>query len=81
MNNEMDDFSAAPVSPITLVCLVMKPIKLNLLKTSKFHDTNYRIQRRKTLFLTGAQGGSRIITAALQVILNFMNTVYRLKKV
>ena len=72
MNNEMDDFAAAPNQPNYFELLgsqanEIEPHKRplsSMTPTIVFKDD-------KPLIITGAQGGSRIITAVLQVILNY----------
>ena len=72
LNNEMDDFSAAPNQPNYFGLLGayanrIEPFKRplsSMTPTIVFKDDEPYI-------VTGAQGGSRIITAVLQIILNY----------
>ena len=72
MNNEMDDFSAAPGEPNYFGLLGNEANKIEPFKRPLSSMTPTIVFKDGEPFLlTGAQGGSRIITAALQVILNF----------
>jgi len=72
MNNEMDDFSAAPGEPNYFGLLGNEANKIEPFKRPLSSMTPTIVFKGGEPFLlTGAQGGSRIITAALQVILNF----------
>ena len=72
MNNEMDDFSAAPGEPNYFGLLGNEANKIEPFKRPLSSMTPTIVFKdEKPYLLTGAQGGSRIITAALQVILNF----------
>ena len=72
MNNEMDDFSAAPNQPnyFGLLGAYANRIEPNKRPLSSMTPTIV-FQKDKPYMVTGAQGGSRIITAVLQVILNY----------
>ena len=72
MNNEMDDFSAAPGEPNYFGLLGNEANKIEPFKRPLSSMTPTIVFKDGEPFLlTGAQGGSRIITAALQVILNY----------
>ena len=72
MNNEMDDFAAAPNQPnyFELLGSQANQIEPNKRPLSSMTPTIV-FKDDKPLIITGAQGGSRIITAVLQVILNY----------
>ena len=72
MNNEMDDFSAAPNQPnyFGLLGAYANRIEPNKRPLSSMTPTIV-FHKDKPYMVTGAQGGSRIITAVLQVILNY----------
>ena len=72
MNNEMDDFSAAPNQPNYFELLGNEANKIEPLKRPLSSMTPTIVFKDdKPIIVTGAQGGSRIITAVLQVILNY----------
>jgi gamma-glutamyltranspeptidase/glutathione hydrolase len=72
MNNEMDDFSAAPGEPNYFGLLGNEANKIEPFKRPLSSMTPTIVFKDGEPFLlTGAQGGSRIITAVLQVILNY----------
>ena len=72
MNNERDDFSAAPGEPNYFGLLGNEANKIEPFKRPLSSMTPTIVFKDGEPFLlTGAQGGSRIITAALQVILNY----------
>ena len=72
MNNEMDDFSAAPGEPNYFGLLGNEANKIEPFKRPLSSMTPTIVFKNgKPYLITGAQGGSRIITAALQVILNY----------
>tara|TARA_B100000214_G_scaffold329088_1_gene268641 strand:+ start:4482 stop:6197 length:1716 start_codon:yes stop_codon:yes gene_type:complete len=72
MNNEMDDFSAAPNQPNYFELLGNEANKIEPLKRPLSSMTPTIVFKDdKPIIVTGAQGGSRIITAVLQIILNY----------
>ena len=72
MNNEMDDFSAAPNQPNYFELLGNEANKIEPMKRPLSSMTPTIVFKDdKPILVTGAQGGSRIITAVLQVILNY----------
>ena len=72
MNNEMDDFSASPNQPNYFGLLGTHANRIEPLKRPLSSMTPTIVfNQNKPYLVTGAQGGSRIITAVLQVILNY----------
>ena len=72
MNNEMDDFSASPNQPNYFGLLGTYANRIEPYKRPLSSMTPTIIFKEGEPYLvTGAQGGSRIITAVLQVILNY----------
>ena len=72
MNNEMDDFSAAPNQPNYFELLGNEANKIEPMKRPLSSMTPTIVFKDgKPVLVTGAQGGSRIITAVLQIILNY----------
>ena len=72
MNNEMDDFSASPSQPNYFGLLGTYANRIEPLKRPLSSMTPTIVfNNDKPYLVTGAQGGSRIITAVLQVILNY----------
>ncbi len=72
MNNEMDDFSAAPNQPNYFELLGNEANKIEPLKRPLSSMTPTIVFKDgEPILVTGAQGGSRIITAVLQIILNY----------
>ena len=72
MNNEMDDFSASPNQPNYFGLLGTHANRIEPLKRPLSSMTPTIVfNEDKPYLVTGAQGGSRIITAVLQVILNY----------
>ncbi len=72
MNNEMDDFSAAPNQPNYFGLLGAYANRIEPLKRPLSSMTPTVVFKdNEPYMITGAQGGSRIITAVLQVILNY----------
>ena len=72
MNNEMDDFSASPNQPNYFGLLGTHANRIEPLKRPLSSMTPTIVFKQdKPYLITGAQGGSRIITAVLQVILNY----------
>ena len=72
LNNEMDDFSAAPNQPNYFELLGNEANKIEPLKRPLSSMTPTIVFKDdQPLLVTGAQGGSRIITAVLQIILNY----------
>ena len=72
MNNEMDDFSASPNQPNYFGLLGTHANRIEPLKRPLSSMTPTMVfNQDKPYLVTGAQGGSRIITAVLQVILNY----------
>ena len=72
MNNEMDDFSASPNQPNYFGLLGTHANRIEPLKRPLSSMTPTIVfNKDKPYLVTGAQGGSRIITAVLQVILNY----------
>ena len=72
MNNEMDDFSAAPNQPNYFELLGNEANKIEPMKRPLSSMTPTIVFKDdKPILVTGAQGGSRIITAVLQIILNY----------
>ena len=74
MNNEMDDFSAAPGIPNQFGLLGAKANEIQPFKRplSSMSPTNV-MSDNQLFFTTGSPGGSRIITAVLQSILNIID--------
>ena len=73
MNNEMDDFSAAPNQPNYFELLGNEANKIEPMKRPLSSMTPTIVFKNdKPILVTGAQGGSRIITAVLQIILNIV---------
>ena len=72
MNNEMDDFSASPNQPnyFGLLGTYANRIEPSKRPLSSMTPTIV-FKENKPYLVTGAQGGSRIITAVLQIILNY----------
>jgi gamma-glutamyltranspeptidase/glutathione hydrolase len=74
MNNEMDDFSAAPGIPNQFGLLGAKANEIQPLKRPLSSMTPTIVMKNNELhFTTGSPGGSRIITAVLQSILNIVD--------
>jgi len=72
MNNEMDDFSSSPGIENYFLLLGNEANKIEPLKRPLSSMTPTIILRDgKPFIITGAQGGSRIITAVLHIILNY----------
>ena len=72
MNNEMDDFSSSPGIENYFLLLGNEANKIEPLKRPLSSMTPTIVLRDgKPFIITGAQGGSRIITAVLHVILNY----------
>lgn len=72
MNNEMDDFSSSPGIENYFLLLGNEANKIEPLKRPLSSMTPTIVLReRKPFIITGAQGGSRIITAVLHIILNY----------
>ena len=72
MNNEMDDFSASPNQPNYFGLLGTYANRIEPFKRPLSSMTPTIVFKEGEPYLvTGAQGGSRIITAVLQVILNY----------
>ncbi len=72
MNNEMDDFSASPNQPNYFGLLGTYANRIEPLKRPLSSMTPTIVfKENKPYLVTGAQGGSRIITAVLQIILNY----------
>ena len=72
MNNEMDDFSAAPDQPNYFGLLGAYANRIEPKKRPLSSMTPTIVfYKDKPYMVTGAQGGSRIITAVMQVILNY----------
>ena len=72
MNNEMDDFSASPNQPNYFGLLGTHANRIEPFKRPLSSMTPTIVFKdNKPYLVTGAQGGSRIITAVLQVILNY----------
>ncbi len=72
MNNEMDDFSASPNQPNYFELLGNDANKIEPKKRPLSSMTpTIVLKDGKPVLVTGAQGGSRIITAVLQIILNY----------
>ncbi len=72
MNNEMDDFSASPNQPNYFGLLGTYANRIEPQKRPLSSMTPTIVFKNDQPYLvTGAQGGSRIITAVLQVILNY----------
>jgi len=74
MNNEMDDFSAAPGAPnlYGLVGGEKNAIAANKRPLSSMTPT-FIFKDGEPFMATGSQGGSRIITAVLQVVVNVLD--------
>ncbi|GJL93312.1 gamma-glutamyltransferase [Hyphococcus sp.] len=74
MNNEMDDFSAAPGAPnlYGLIGGEKNAIAANKRPLSSMTPT-FIFKDGEPFLATGSQGGSRIITAVLQVIVNVID--------
>ena len=74
MNNEMDDFSAAPGIPNQFGLLGAKANEIEPQKRPLSSMTPTIIMKDGELFFTtGSPGGSRIISAVLQSILNIID--------
>tara|TARA_B100001559_G_scaffold304499_1_gene293994 strand:+ start:53 stop:1834 length:1782 start_codon:yes stop_codon:yes gene_type:complete len=74
MNNEMDDFSAAPGIPNQFGLLGAKANEIHPKKRPLSSMTPTIVMRDDELFFTtGSPGGSRIISAVLQSILNIID--------
>jgi len=74
MNNEMDDFSAAPGIPNQFGLLGAKANEIHPEKRPLSSMTPTIVMRDDELFFTtGSPGGSRIISAVLQSILNIID--------
>ena len=72
MNNEMDDFSASPNQPNYFGLLGTYANRIEPYKRPLSSMTPTIVfKENKPYLVTGAQGGSRIITAVLQIILNY----------
>ncbi len=72
LNNEMDDFSASPNQPNYFELLGNEANKIEPMKRPLSSMTPTIVFKDgQPLLVTGAQGGSRIITAVLQIILNY----------
>ena len=72
LNNEMDDFSAAPNQPNYFGLLGAYANRIEPYKRPLSSMTPTLVFKNGEPYLiTGAQGGSRIITAVLQIILNY----------
>lgn len=72
LNNEMDDFSAAPNQPNYFGLLGTYANRIEPYKRPLSSMTPTLVFKNGEPYLiTGAQGGSRIITAVLQIILNY----------
>ena len=72
MNNEMDDFSSSPGIENYFLLLGNEANKIEPLKRPLSSMTPTIVFKdNKPLIITGAQGGSRIITAVLHIILNY----------
>jgi gamma-glutamyltranspeptidase/glutathione hydrolase len=72
LNNEMDDFSAAPNQPNYFGLLGAYANRIEPQKRPLSSMTPTIVFKdNKPYLITGAQGGSRIITAVLQIILNY----------
>ena len=72
MNNEMDDFSSSPGIENYFLLLGNEATKIEPLKRPLSSMTPTIVLRDgKPFIITGAQGGSRIITAVLHIILNY----------
>ena len=71
LNNEMDDFSAKPVSPNMFGLIGGSANKIEPQKRMLSSMTPTIVEKENKLFMTlGSPGGSRIITSVLQTILN-----------
>jgi len=74
MNNEMDDFSAAPGIPNQFGLLGAKANEIVPFKRPLSSMTPTIVMKEgKLFFTTGSPGGSRIISAVLQSILNIID--------
>jgi gamma-glutamyltranspeptidase/glutathione hydrolase len=74
MNNEMDDFSAAPGIPNQFGLLGAKANEIVPFKRPLSSMTPTIVMKNNELFFTtGSPGGSRIISAVLQSILNIID--------
>jgi gamma-glutamyltranspeptidase/glutathione hydrolase len=74
MNNEMDDFSAAPGIPNQFNLLGAEAIEIAPNKRPLSSMTPTIVMKNNELFFTtGSPGGSRIISAVLQSILNIID--------
>ena len=74
MNNEMDDFSAAPGIPNQFGLLGAKANEIQPKKRPLSSMTPTIVMKNEELFFTtGSPGGSRIISAVLQSILNIID--------
>jgi gamma-glutamyltranspeptidase/glutathione hydrolase len=74
MNNEMDDFSAAPGIPNQFGLLGAKANEIQPKKRPLSSMTPTIVMKNEELFFTtGSPGGSRIISAVLQSIINIID--------
>ena len=81
MNNEMDDFSAAPGIPNQFGLLGSKANEIQPKKRPLSSMTPTIVMKNDELFFTtGSPGGSRIISAVLQSILNIIDFDMDLKE-
>ncbi len=81
MNNEMDDFSAAPGIPNQFGLLGSKANEIQPKKRPLSSMTPTIVMKNDQLFFTtGSPGGSRIISAVLQSILNIIDFEMDLKE-
>ena len=81
MNNEMDDFSAAPGIPNQFGLLGAKANEIAPFKRPLSSMTPTIVMKNDELFFTtGSPGGSRIISAVLQSILNIVDFNMNLKE-
>ena len=81
MNNEMDDFSAAPGIPNQFGLLGSKANEIQPKKRPLSSMTPTIVMKNDQLFFTtGSPGGSRIISAVLQSILNIIDFDMDLKE-
>tara|TARA_B100001778_G_scaffold161985_1_gene133046 strand:- start:247 stop:2004 length:1758 start_codon:yes stop_codon:yes gene_type:complete len=81
MNNEMDDFSAAPGIPNQFGLLGAEANEIVPMKRPLSSMTPTIVMKEDELFFTtGSPGGSRIISAVLQSILNIVDFDMNLEK-
>ena len=81
MNNEMDDFSAAPGIPNQFGLLGAEANEIVPMKRPLSSMTPTIVMKEHELFFTtGSPGGSRIISAVLQSILNIVDFDMNLEK-